>query len=493
MCYIVSYDMAKLLYTALLLSVAAVMAAGLPQRAQGDRPADDRPTTTRLCDREECTCTEEDGQEVVKCDCARVQPQQPLLLGDRSALITGLPRRLEVTGCDRVSVHSQALSQSIELRELRLTDIAELELQELSIYTNNGPARAIHISGIGNLTVADAAFNEVTVLKRLELQNVTTDRLPEKLFGLRGDVIDFRIADSKITKLEGMMLPKADNLTVDNNIIQELSLDVTDVLAVNITGNTVSKVNKLMFNTRPSFHSNDNNTVTLAGNTIASMDSDGVLMTAETFYMVNNTVGSLTGPLRVTFHQAHVTGNTFAHVSGAAFAAFSQLSPLDIRLRPEGVRPKVELAFNFADNLLQSAANGSYGHLLYPEEGEDSLTLFHVRGNRFRCQCGELAELVEAGDRAFLAAANATDNEEATKVAEEEVVPAWNVVQALYETATCEDGLPLPQYRLTNFTADYDCPQVTPTTRTPTDGAAVTSASLLTLLLAALTAAAAAC
>jgi len=415
----------------------------------------------------------------VECDCTRAPQQETLMLGDLSAFISDRTRELHVKNCESVDIQSQALSQAVSLEKLQLSNIGILNLQPLSMYTNKNPARSVMLTSIAQLMMQPAAFDQVTVLEQLMLDHITTDTLPAELFGLRTDIIDFTMARSNVQVVENLRLPKADAITVDNCTIGELNMDIVDVLKVNITRNMIDSVGVLKFNVQPTFHSNDNKSVYLSENQIVNMTSDSMEMIVDNFYMTNNTVSELTGPLRVNFAEAQITGNTFEEVSPASFAAMRQLDALTIRMSFGRNQAPARHALVFADNFMMApAGNSTFQHLLRPDDLTETNTLFHLYNNRFQCGCGSLRELVEAGDRAFLAAANMTEEDQD----DDPVVPVEELARELYTTSACEDGRPLSQFRLTAYDSQYMCQTGAPKQN---NSATAAAAGLLTMATAA--------
>lgn len=469
----------------LVLCAAAAVAAGLPQQAARADAA--RPATTWLCQRPECSCADDNGLEMVTCDCSSVADQQPLLLGDRSAFVSDRTKKLEVRDCDRVTVVPQALSRAISLTELRLNRIGELLLREHSMYTTDGRGREVHVGQVANLTAEPRAFDRVATLELLELDEVRAERLPLALFGPDTHVVTLRLTGSRLQQVE-LRLPKADRVAVLNSTVDALTMDVGDVLSVEIVNSSVREVDALRFNVRPNFHSNEENVVNITGNEIESVDLADIDVTVDTFTLVNNEIGSLSAPLRVNYVTADVSGNSFRRLGDRAFAALARLEPLDIRMR---TRPAEPFALTFADNTILGPVNGSYGRFLSPDD-ESTPPLYSVRGNIFRCRCEELAGLVEEGDRAFLAAANDSRPADASQ-SPAGLATSDDVYRVLYETSTClEDLLPLTQFRLKAYNADYACDaEPAGTDRSGDDagsggsGAGATAAGLLTVLLAA--------
>lgn len=404
---------------------------------------------------------------------------QTLTLGDLSAFVSDRTRDLHVKNCESVDVQSQALSQAIFLEKLHLSNIGMLNLQPLSMYTNKGPVRTVMFTSVEKLMVQPEAFQHVMILDQLKLDNVTIDTLPAELFGPRTDIIDFTMARSNVEVVQDLRLPKADAITVENCTIGELNMDVTDVLKVNITNTLIDSVGVLKFNVQPNFHSNDNKTVYLTENQIVDMTSDSMEMIVGKFLMTNNTVSELTGPLRVNFVEAQIMGNTFEEVSPASFAAMRQLDALNIRMNFGRSQAPAPLALVFADNFMMSpAGNGTFQHLLRPDDLSETNTLFHLYNNRFQCSCASLQELVEAGDRAFLAANNMTVEDKD----DDPVVPVEELAMELYSTSACEDGRPLTQFRLTDYDSHYMCQ--TSATKKPSSATSA-AAGLLTVATAA--------
>ena len=397
------------------------------------------------------------------------------MLGERSnAYLSDRTRSLRVRNCNQVSLVSEALSNAISLTDLELSDIATLQLQQNSLYTDGGPRRRVTVQRVADLQVAPRALGQVTQLAQLEITEVKAGRLPLDSFADGADVVTLRLANS-VAEDVSLKIGKGDNVTVTKCKLASLSADIGDVLSVTIADNTIKRVDALRINVRPNAHSTDTNNVTIARNAISAMDSDDVRMTLDTFELVNNTLGSLMAPLRVDFTTAAVTGNEIGRLGPAVFDEFVRLSPLN--LRGAGQVP-AEFAFTFADNTLRAAANGSYGRFLTPADERDGLdALYRVYGNRFSCRCDELKELVRLGETEYL------KTQEDAERDDDGLFQLEDVYGELYRTSRCVEGdQELEQYRLTAYSAEFQCQ-----TRAVNDrgGASSASAGALTLLLAA--------
>ena len=395
------------------------------------------------------------------------------MLGDRSqAYLSDRTQSLRVRNCSRVSLVPQALSHALSLTDLELSDIASLELQASSMYTDEGPRRRVTVQRVGDLLVQPDAFSQVTQMQELNIDQVTTGSLPLDGLAKAADVVHMRITDSVAEDLR-INIGKADNVTVSKCKLDSIKIEIGDVLSVKVTDNTMKRVDAFRVNVRQNAHSTDTNNLAIERNTISAMDTRNVEMTLDTFKMVNNTFGSLMSPLRVEFTTAVVTGNEIGRLGPSVFSEFVRLDPVHIRLA--GDTPK--FAFTFADNTLRASGNGSYGLFLSPADERDGLSaLYRVYGNRFACRCEEMKELVEVGEAEYLRTSEDNDEDHG-----DGLVQLEDVYGALYSTSRClEDNHKLDQYRLLSYSDDFSC------LKTPAgNGAASTVTGALTVLLAA--------
>ncbi|XP_043235801.1 uncharacterized protein LOC122388641 [Amphibalanus amphitrite] len=449
----------------LVLCAAAAMAAAAPQASAGTRPIQ------FVCSRSECSCEDLDGLEMVTCDCSTGGSNEHLMLGARSeAYLSDRTRSLRVHNCSHVSLVSEALSNAISLVDLELSDIASLELQASSLYTEGGPRRRVTVQRVADLQVHEEAFSQVTQLQELNIAEVVTGPLPLDGLPDGADVVNMHISDSVAEDVR-ILVDKSDNVTVSKCKLDSLSISIGDVLSVAVTDNTIKKVDTLRINARPNAHSTDSNNMTLVRNTISSMDSWDVEMTLDTIEIVNNTIGSLLAPLRVEFTTAAVKGNEVGRLGASVFSEFVRLDPVNLRFGESSE----EFAFTFAENTLRASANGSYGLFLTPADEKDSYSaLYRIYGNRFACRCEELKELVSAGEEEYLK----DDDEDHS----DGLFQLEDVYGALYSSSRCVEGnKALDQYRLLSYSDDFECLK----TVRDDSGASSAVAGALTILLAA--------
>lgn len=451
----------------LSVAVPAAMAAARPR-------AKEEPVQIRfLCGRDECSCEEQDGLELVTCDCNGADSREPLMLGDRNkAYLSDRTQSLRVRNCSRVSLVPQALSHALSLTDLELSDIDSLELQASSMYTDGGPRRRLTVQRVQDLLVHPEAFSQVTQMEQINIAKVTTGSLPLDGLADEADVVSMHVTDSVAEDLR-ILIGKADNVTISNCKLDSIKIDIGDVLSVTVADNTMKRVDAFRINVRQNAHSTDTNELAIERNTVSAMDTRNVEMTLDTFKMTNNTFGSLMSPLRVEFTTAIVAGNEIGRLGPSVFSEFVRLDPVNIRF---GEKPE-EYAFTFADNTLRAASNGSYGLFLTPANERDGLAaLYRVYGNRFACRCEELKELVQIGESEYLKLGEDNDEDH-----DDGLFQLTDVYGALYSSSRCLEGnQALDQYRLLTYSDDFEC-----LNNGARGGASSAVAGALTVLLAA--------
>ncbi|XP_037090015.1 uncharacterized protein LOC119110341 [Pollicipes pollicipes] len=461
----------------LALCAAAALTGALPQRAPRDGATS--PAIQWLCQRSDCSCQDRGGLEEVTCDCSSVEEQQPLMLGDATAFVSDRTRVLEVRNCSQVTFVARALSNAISLTELRLTDVDQLVLRERCLHTDRVPHRRISLRRVANLTAEPDAMHLTGEV--LELDTVVAERLARAAFGPGSDLIDLRLANSHVEEEAELRLAQAVNVSVVNSTLGALSIEVDEVLDVVVRNSSVGRLETLRLNLRPNF-SPEPSRLTIVNNNITSFDSDEVGMIIDEFRLRDNTIGNLTAEMTGSFTTAEVVDNTIGWLGNRVFAAFERRDALDPR-GPQTAQPPAKYAFTFGGNRLHAPANGTFGRIL-SQDNEETVPLYRIYGNQFGCRCEALAELVEVGDRAFLASTNASREDD------DDVVTGDAAYRLLYERGTClGDGRPLSQFRLAAYTSDYACLGERTDERGPGGGADTATAGLLPLLLAAVCAA----